>query len=58
MEHIYQGMVAFCKCSIVLNHTRGEFMLYATGCPEEAGIIHVRTAFDEDVAEVLIVFIS
>lgn len=33
-------------------------MLYATGCPEEVGIIHVRTAFDEDVAEALITFIS
>ena len=32
-------------------------MLYVTGCLEEAGIILVRTAFDEDVAETLIIFI-
>lgn len=33
-------------------------MLYVTGCLEEAGIILVRTAFDEDVAETLIIFID
>ena len=33
-------------------------MLYVTGCLEEAGVILVRTAFDEDVAETLIIFID
>ncbi len=33
-------------------------MLYVTGCLEEAGVIFVRTAFDEDVAETLIIFID
>ena len=32
-------------------------MLYVTGCLEEAGVILVCTAFDEDVAETLIIFI-
>ena len=36
----------------------GNFMLYVTGCLEEAGIILVRTAFDEDVTETLIIFID
>ena len=33
-------------------------MLYVTGCLEEAGIILVRTAFDEDVTETFIIFID
>lgn len=33
-------------------------MFYVTGCLEEAGIVLVRTAFDEDVAETLIIFID
>ena len=33
-------------------------MLYVTGCLEEADVILVRTAFDEDVAETLIIFID
>ena len=32
-------------------------MLYVTGCLEEAGIIFASTAFDEDVAETLIILI-
>ena len=32
-------------------------MLYVTGCLEEAGVILVRTAFDEDVAETLVILI-
>ena len=37
---------------------RGSFLLYVTGCLEEAGVMLVRTAFDEDVAETLIIFID
>ena len=33
-------------------------MLYVTGCLEEAGIIFASTAFDEDVAETLIILID
>jgi hypothetical protein len=32
-------------------------LLYVTGCLEEAGVILVRTAFDEDVAETLVILI-
>ncbi len=46
------------KCNTVLNHTQGSILLYVTGCLEEAGVILVRTSFDEDVSETLIIFID
>lgn len=40
------------------SHTGGSILLYVTGCLEEAGIILVRTAFDEDMTETFIIFID
>lgn len=47
-----------CKCNTVLDHTQGEFLFYVTGRLEESGVIFASTAFDEDVAETLIIFIN
>ena len=35
----------------------GSFLLYVTGCLEEAGVIFSRTALDKDVAVTLIIFV-